>query len=94
MEVRLVGAIEADQTEHGKTERNDRLLGVAIHSYNHERISSIADIGNTRLKQIEESFVDYNQLRGKKFKVKKRTGPKGALRLIEEGIAAFQKKKG
>jgi len=32
MEIRILGLI-AEQTEEAKTERNDRLLGVAVHSY-------------------------------------------------------------
>lgn len=32
-EVRIVGVISAEQIEEGKKEANDRLLGVAIHSY-------------------------------------------------------------
>src|SRR5437660_4499672 len=44
IEVRLIGIIMAEQTEDGKTERNDRLLGVAIHSYDHEDLESIDDV--------------------------------------------------
>src|SRR3989440_1956062 len=33
---RLIGVIEAEQTEKGKTERNDRLIAVASKSRNHE----------------------------------------------------------
>src|SRR5437016_204276 len=36
MDVRIIGIIEAQQTEDGKTETNNRLLGVAVHSYDHE----------------------------------------------------------
>src|SRR5215208_5286440 len=32
---RLLGLIEADQTENGKTTRNDRLIAVAANSRNH-----------------------------------------------------------
>ena len=35
IEVRIIGIITAEQTEDGNTEANDRLLGVAIHSYDH-----------------------------------------------------------
>src|SRR3981081_2949027 len=41
IEVRIIGIIEAEQSEDGKTERNDRLLGVAIHSYDHEGLETI-----------------------------------------------------
>src|SRR5579872_2314711 len=36
MDVRIIGIIAAEQTDGGKREANDRLLGVAVHSYNHE----------------------------------------------------------
>src|SRR5919202_2577365 len=32
---RLIGVIEAEQTEEGTTERNDRLIAVAANSYTH-----------------------------------------------------------
>ena len=38
MDVRIVGVIEAEQTDGKKTEKNDRLLGVAVRSYDHEGI--------------------------------------------------------
>ena len=41
IDVRLIGIIEANQTEDGKTESNNRLLGVAVHSYNHDGLRSI-----------------------------------------------------
>src|ERR1700749_2259694 len=43
IEVRIIGIIEAEQTEDGKTESNDRLLGVAIHSYDHQDVESMSD---------------------------------------------------
>src|SRR5579862_5457735 len=41
LHVRIIGVIEAEQTEAGKTETNCRLLGVSVHSYNRENITSI-----------------------------------------------------
>jgi inorganic pyrophosphatase len=38
IEVRLIGVISAEQIEDGDRETNDRLLGVAIHSYDHENL--------------------------------------------------------
>lgn len=93
LDVRIIGVIEATQTEDGETETNDRLLGVAIHSYQHENISSIEDLNPALLDQVEQFFVSYNKLRGKKFKLKNQGGPKRALAIIEKGIQAFKKKK-
>jgi inorganic pyrophosphatase len=47
IEVRVIGIITAEQTEDGKTESNDRLIGVAVHSYDHEELESINDVNKT-----------------------------------------------
>jgi len=88
-----VGVIEAQQKEKGQTTENDRLLAVAIHSYNHQNIKSLDDVDKKLLDQVEEFFVAYNKSRGKKFKVKGRYGPKRAAQLIDAGIKKFKKKK-
>src|SRR5580698_4039713 len=56
IDVRVIGIIEAEQTQDGKTETNDRLLGVAVHSYNHEGLETINDLGKTLLDQVESFF--------------------------------------
>src|SRR6267154_1069256 len=52
IEIRLIGIIEAEQTEDGKTVSNDRLVGVAVHSYQHEDITSIDEVSKTLLSQV------------------------------------------
>jgi inorganic pyrophosphatase len=94
VDVRIIGVIEAKQIEKGKTETNDRLLAVAIHSYSHENVSSIEELNPSMLDQIEQFFVSYNKLRGKKFKLKSQGGPKRAMAIIKEGIKAFEKQQG
>src|SRR6201996_4618010 len=69
VDVRVIGVIEAEQTEHGKTKTNCRLLAVAVHSYSHEKLKSINEISQSLLDQLEEFFVSYNKLRGKKFRI-------------------------
>src|SRR5882672_8332125 len=79
IEVRIIGVIKAEQMEDGKTESNDRLLGVAVHSYDHEDQQSIKDVSKTLLDQVEEFFVSYNKQRGKKFRITGTGGPKKAI---------------
>ena len=93
LDVRIVGVIEAVQIEDGKTTINNRFIGVAMHSYTHEDVTSLADINSSLLDQVEEFFISYNKSRGKKFKVKGRGGPKRAVELVETGIKAYRKKK-
>lgn len=90
MDVRIIGIITADQEQDGKTESNDRLLGVAVHSYDHEDLESIQDVSKTLLDQVEAFFVSYNKQRGKKFKITGTGGPKKALSYLKSGIQAHK----
>ncbi len=92
VDVRVIGVIEAKQTQDGEAETNDRLLAVAIHSYQHEHVSSLDQLNPSILDQIEQFFVSYNKLRGKKFKLQNQGGPKRAMAIIKKGIEAFDKK--
>jgi inorganic pyrophosphatase len=93
IEIRIIGIIMAQQTEDGKTESNDRLLGVAVHSYDHEDLDSINDVNKTLLAQLEQFFISYNKQRGKKFKVTGTGGPKKAMQFLKDGIQAHKKNK-
>jgi inorganic pyrophosphatase len=92
IEVRIIGIIEAKQIQDGKTETNDRLLGVAVHSYDHEDLKTINDVSKTLLAQIEAFFVSYNKQRDKKFKITGTGGPKKAIRFVKSGIQAHRRK--
>lgn len=92
LDVRIIGVIKAEQSEDGKTETNDRLLGVAIHSYNHEDLKSIDDVNKTLLEQFEAFFVSYNKQRGKKFKVVGTGGPKAAVKFLKAGMHSYKAK--
>ena len=92
--VRLLGVIEAEQTERdGETTRNDRLIGVAADSRLHTRVRALESLGATLLEEIEHFFVSYNRIKGKEFKPRGRFGPAHALRLVEEGARLFKKSK-
>ena len=91
IEVRIIGIIQAEQTDDGKTEGIDPLLGVAVHSYDHEDLASISDVSKTLLEQLEEFFISYNKQRGKKFKVTGTGGPKKAIKFLRAGIQAHKR---
>jgi len=84
IEARLLGVIEAEQTEDGRTERNDRLISVAAKSHTHGSLKSLQKLDSHLIGEIEHFSVSYNEARGKKFKPKSRKGPTAARRLIEE----------
>jgi len=83
---RLVGVIEAEQTEDGETERNDRLIAVAAHSRDYSEVKSMDDLNKNMVKEIEQFFVNYNEERGKKFRVLQTRGPRQALKLLEKSL--------
>ncbi|HUS14121.1 MAG TPA: inorganic diphosphatase [Chloroflexia bacterium] len=87
VETRLLGVIEADQTEDGATTRNDRLIGVAAVSRDHRHIAALEDLNENLVSEIEHFFASYNTIKGKQFTVQGRGGPERARALVEEGIA-------
>jgi inorganic pyrophosphatase len=90
---RLIGVIEAEQTEDGKTESNDRLIAVASNSRTHKDIKSINDLNKTLVDEIEHFFVSYNEAKGKQFKPLGRFAAIKAKQLVEEGIKLSKKPK-
>jgi inorganic pyrophosphatase len=92
LDVRLIGVIEAEQVEDGKKTTNNRLIGIAVHSYNHENVHSVSEISSSIIEQVGEFFVSYNKGRGKRFKVEGIHGPSRAVKLVEQGVKAFKKK--
>ncbi len=89
---RLIGVIEAEQTEEDGTKcRNDRLIAVATHAHVYGEIKSLEQLNEKIVDEIEQFFISYNQMRGKKFKPLGRFGPKRARRLVDRGRKAFKK---
>jgi inorganic pyrophosphatase len=84
IEARLLGVIEAQQTEDGETQRNDRLIAVAAESHTNGKLKSLRKLDSKLLGEIEHFFVSYNDARGKKFKPIGRRGSAVAKRLIKK----------
>lgn len=81
---RLIGVIEAEQTElDGETMRNDRLIAVASSSPTHNEITSINDLDETLVDQIEHFFVSYNEAKGKRFVLLRRYAARKARDVVE-----------
>jgi inorganic pyrophosphatase len=88
--VRLVGVIQAEQTEKGETVRNDRLLGVVETPYNQPEVRSLGELPAGRLDEIEHFFISYNRAEGRQFRPLGRQGPEEAERLVEEAMRRFE----
>lgn len=89
---RLIGVIEAEQTENGKTERNDRLIAVTIVSRSHRDVRSLDDLNDNLVHEIEHFFVSYNAVKNKEFRPSGRFGPDRAGQIVREGMDQFIKK--
>ena len=83
---RLIGVLEAEQTEGGKTIRNDRLVAVVETPYNPAEYRSLEEASPQRLDEIEHFFVSYNKMEGRQFKPLARHGADRARELLEQGI--------
>ncbi len=83
---RLIGVIEAEQTEEGETARNDRLIGVAVNSRTDVDYKTLDDLNERLVDEIEHFFVSYNAAKGKKFKPLGRYGPERAQRLVKDSM--------
>lgn len=91
---RLIGVIEAEQSEDGQTERNDRLIAVAEHSQDHQDIRSLKDLYSGVIQEIEHFFISYNEMAGKQFKPIARHGPHHAEKLVRQGVKRLSKTDG
>jgi inorganic pyrophosphatase len=88
---RLIGVIEAEQTENGRTIRNDRLVAVLDTPYNPAAVRSLDELGRRRLDEIEHFFIAYNEAEGRKFKPIARRGPERAKELVDASTARAPK---
>src|SRR5262245_22831573 len=81
---RLVGVLEAEQTEDGKTIRNDRLVAVVETPYNPAEYRSLDEVSRQRLTEIEHFFIAYNEVEGRRFKPLARRGAERARELLDK----------
>ena len=86
---RIIGGIKAEQSEEKgskKMIRNDRFLAIPKCSNIFQDVDKMDDLPKQITDDLEEFFVDYNKLEGKKFKALEKIGPKEAQRLIEDQL--------
>lgn len=84
VESRIVGVIQAEQTDDDGTVRNDRVLAVASHSHIHADIKEPKDLNSRMIKELEDFFVAYNKARGTRFKLLGVKDANVAMKLIKK----------
>lgn len=89
---RLIGVIEAQQTEGKKSNRNDRLLAVAEASHRYQDIKRPRDLPARFMEELEEFFVNYHRMEGSEYKLLGLKDADEASRLIKEARKAEARK--
>lgn len=83
--VRLLGVIEAEQTEGDNTVRNDRIIAKAAASRLYAGVEKISDLGEPFSAELARFFEAYNALKGQHFEVLTIASAERAVSLIAEG---------
>ena len=93
VQARLIGVIEAEQTQEGKTFRNDRMVAVAVGSRLYANVNELDDLPPTLMDEIEQFFINYNTMRGRVFKPMAGAGAAEGMKLVKRSTAKVAKKK-
>jgi inorganic pyrophosphatase len=85
---RLIGIIEGEQLDGKKRIRNDRLLAVAEGNHMYANIRKLKDLPDKFLHELQDFFVNYHNLEGKKYKLLGCRGAEAAMTLIKKAQKA------
>jgi inorganic pyrophosphatase len=88
VKARLIGIIEGEQFDGKKKIRNDRLVAVAEVNHMYANIRTLKDLPTRWLDEVQDFFVNYHNLEGKKYKLLGCKGHQVALRLIKKANKA------
>jgi inorganic pyrophosphatase len=92
LKCRCIGIIEGEQGKKKKAERNDRIVAVEQDNHSYAHIRHIKDLGNEFVEELEEFFVNYHELSGKKYRIMDVKGPVEAQRRMKDGLRAARSK--
>jgi inorganic pyrophosphatase len=85
---RLIGVIEGEQVDGKKRIRNDRLVAIADANHMYANVRKLNDLPKQFLRELEDFFVNYHQLEGKKYKLLGCKGIAEAQTLIKKAKKA------
>jgi inorganic pyrophosphatase len=87
---RLIGVIEGQQIDGKKKIRNDRLVVVSEVSHQYKNVRKLRDLPDKWTDEVEEFFVNYHDLEGKKYQLLGTKGISEAQQLIRKARRAAQ----
>jgi inorganic pyrophosphatase len=83
VKARLIGVIEGEQLEGKKKIRNDRLIAVAEMNHMYANVRRLKDLPGKWVDELQDFFVNYHSLEGKKYNLLGCKGEVAAWRLIK-----------
>lgn len=84
---RPIGVIEGEQIgKRQKKIRNDRIVAIEQGAHSWSDIKTVDDLGKEFSQELEEFFVNYHRLSGKKYRILGLKGPDRARKLVKNGI--------
>jgi inorganic pyrophosphatase len=88
VKARLIGVIEGEQLDGKKRVRNDRLVAVADANHMYANIRRLEDLPRKWIEEVQDFFVNYHGLEGKKYKLLGCKGQKIAMDLFKKAHRA------
>ena len=88
VKARLVGIIEGEQLDGKKKIRNDRLVAVAEANHMYANVRKLNDLPEKWVTELQDFFVNYHSLEGKKYRLLGCKGSEAAMRLIRQAQKA------
>ena len=85
---RLIGVIRGEQVDGKKRIRNDRLVAIAEANHMYANVKKLEDLPRHFVKELEDFFVNYHQLEGKRYKLLGCREAGEAMRLIKHAQKA------
>src|SRR3954453_17839445 len=92
VDVRLLGVIEAEATEDGRTVRNDRLIAIADGTHERGNLHDLGDLDDGLEKKICSWFETEHRLLNKEFRVIGQADAQAAGRLLAEARRSADKR--
>jgi inorganic pyrophosphatase len=86
----LIGVIEGQQLDGKKKIRNDRLVVVSEQSHQYANIRKLKDLPDKWLEEVQEFFVNFHNLEGKKYQLLGIKNAAEARRLVRKARRAAQ----
>ena len=88
LDVRLIGVVEAEEVENGRSERNDRLIAATSVSHLYASVKSVGDLDHEFVDNLIQFWTNKDRLEGKVFRSLGVKGSEEAVALVKQSAKA------